>query len=88
MTRCPQCLTDSMRPDALACGRGWLTCTHCGGTWMPGSKMRYECVNCGRKRCPWQKYGPAHRDRWKPIPHSRDWIQQVMFDEEETPAAG
>ncbi len=40
-------------------------------------------MNCGRKRCPQAKYGPAHCDRWMPKPHSRDWIQQVLNFEEE-----
>ena len=84
MVRCPWCLTDSLRPHPLSCGRGWLECTHCRAVVHPPmGGLRKECMTCGRKRCPWSKCPPAHCERWmvkRSVARANE--QLLLFEEE------
>ena len=80
MTRCPQCLFETLRPDLVTTGNH-LQCIRCGCVVVPGSQLRRECTTCGRKKCPWGRYGPAHCGRWRPIHRAEIWRDTEMFEE-------
>lgn len=89
---CSACASN-MLPDPLSCGRGWERCPKCGGSFIPGSKLRVVCASCrygvrwrdrrGKTRsekCPLIEAPAGDCDAWRPVPHFDSWRDAEMFE--------
>jgi hypothetical protein len=66
VTRCPQCLADSLVQDVVCLLH--LRCRACGCVVVPSSGgPLFGCETCGRKACQFRAagVGVAHCKRWK-----------------------